>query len=224
MRPVFCCMFRGQALEGWIGAALAARPRSSASSVAALARVQPARCEQRRQSQERGLGGTARSAPPAHRRPAFLLQQRLDARRQVARRRVAVVAADDLAGRRDQDLLEVPGHVSARHGVPPDLVRRVHQRQIRRAVHAQRDGVRGLDRGPKRVLVRAVDVHLGRQREQRLVAVARPHVLQRGQRLGIVSVFLVAELVARCAQHSELLTVRFHQGVGALVVAHGRVS
>jgi hypothetical protein len=128
----------------------------------------------------------------------------------------------------DQELFKVPGNIRAahraplnRHGVRLRVVN-VVRAQAALVVRRVRDGI--LKVRPERVLFRTVHRHLTRDGKLRLVPFTRSNVLERVQQLEILVVALVAELVARHAQHDEVVSVLFLQGVQLNKIPDGRAS
>lgn len=128
----------------------------------------------------------------------------------------------------DQELFKVPGNVRAahraplnRHGVRLRVVN-VVRAQATLVVRRVRDGV--LKVRPERILFRPVHRHLTRDGKLRFVSLTRSNVLERVQQLEILIVALVAELVARHAQHDEVVSVLFLQGVQLNKIPDGRAS
>jgi len=119
---------------------------------------------------------------------------------QVDRQRAVVVALGNLAGLGDEELLEVPGEVVGRDGVPVNPFSRQEVGRGLRATLFQpdKDGVGVL----------AVDVADLHQRELGNISVSGANILQDVHDLAILSGFFVAKLRTGEANDSEILDAK----------------
>jgi len=171
--------------------------------------------------------------------PVEVLHERVDVVGDLVGVEVARVALHGGAVGADEELLEVPRDVGARHRRPEhdgrtaELAARKDERvAVGDAVALgvlepiARDHHLALEPLEERECVETVDVDLLEDGDgvSRLEAAARAHVLERVEELTVVLVGLVAELVARESQDVELVTVLGGEGVHRSEVLRRRAS
>mmetsp|Transcript_9622 Transcript_9622/g.24742 ORF Transcript_9622/g.24742 Transcript_9622/m.24742 type:complete len:302 (-) Transcript_9622:8-913(-) len=155
-------------------------------------------------------------------RVGTLLQQLLDVGRDVRGEELLGEARDGLAVLVDQKLLKVPADVAPQHGAPGGLADDVVTAEPAAVIHRGWQG--SLQELEQRNGIRAVHVGTREQVKLGLKPAAGADVLHHVQSLPVGVVLLLPELVAREAQHRQLLAKSLHKGIHLREIPCGRAS